>query len=661
MFHFSRFSKLFLVVSCLFFSGAFHALAQNPIDSLKLVLKTNIHDTLKLEVMGQIMANTRITDPDHVDFIGKVKSLAEKNLKNKKISTREKLIWRSAIGQSYSNEASVLMSSDVMRSIELLDKSEKIFIEIKDYHQLAMTLVGKGVCYAKILNFTDAVKCYFRALKYFEKEKDAGGAAYATMQIANAYNKQGNDEKAILYYKKAMKHFESLKNPNVEDILTNIELNHNIGHVYLLMGDYVNAEKYLKKALGLAESIGDTQFASLILDKMGRIYFKQKKYKEALLMFEEALKQDQSDLFKSNVYTSLGEFYISQKKYKEAENYLQKALAIGLQYNSLNIEMHARKFLYQLYKEAKQFDKSLEMYETYAVLKDSAKIQESRDALKEQQLKYEFENKELLTKVAQQKKMAALKLENEQKNARKNIILYIVVSIAVLLLIIILFLNYYFKQKNLAEARKNEELKQRLLLTQMNPHFIFNSVDNIQSLIHQKQDKEAISYLTKFSKLTRQILENSRENYILLSEEISMLENYMTIQKLLYNNNFRYEILIDEEIDPESLLVPPMLTQPFIENAIKHGLKNKQEDGLVRIHYRIQNEKLSFEVTDNGAGLTQEEEKQHKSLSTQITRERLESIASGKNISIETTNIMDTDNIIQGVKTYFEIPYVFNH
>jgi len=231
-------------------------------------------------------------------------------------------------------------------------------------------------------------------------------------------------------------------------------------------------------------------------------------------------------------------------------------------------------------------------------------------------------------------------------------------------LIGIAFLYNFYKQRNIINANKNNELKQKLLLTQMNPHFIFNSIDNIQSLIHNKQDKEAINYLTKFSKLTRQILENSRENFILLSEELNMLDNYLTIQKLLYNNNFKYEIEVGDNIDPEELLVPPMLTQPFIENAIKHGLRNTTEGGLVRIRYYIKDKQLYFEVVDNGSGIdnnSHPSQKDHKSLSTEITRERLYSISHNKDIAIHTSNITGENDMIKGVKTFFEIPYILNN
>lgn len=308
----------------------------------------------------------------------------------------------------------------------------------------------------------------------------------------------------------------------------------------------------------------------------------------------------------------------------------------------------------------KKPDQALKMFELHIREKEAFKEEESKNMLAGQELKYAYEKKELLTEIAQEKKIATLKLINEQKTARKDKMLYLLIAIALVLLIGGLIVYYYFRQKNIRNIHKNNELKQKLLLTQMNPHFIFNSVDNIQSLIYNKQEKDAISYLTKFSKLTRQILEYSNENYILLTDEIAMLENYLTIQKLLYNNNFTYRIEWDEDTDPESILVPPMLTQPFIENAIKHGLKNKQEGGLIQIRYRIANKQLLFEVTDNGSGLI-DEHKTRKSLSTQITRERLERITEKRDAVIQIQNITDVSANILGVSTRFEIPFVYNH
>lgn len=231
------------------------------------------------------------------------------------------------------------------------------------------------------------------------------------------------------------------------------------------------------------------------------------------------------------------------------------------------------------------------MYELHNKLVDSSQTETSKNALAQQQLRYDFEKKELKTE-----------LTVEKKTAVKN---NWIIGLSSLLLLILVGAYFYYrntKQKQAITLLEKDQIKQKLLITQMNPHFIFNSIDNIQGLIQDKQDKEAVNYLTKFSKLTRQILENSNENYISLSEEVEMTQNYLAIQQLLYNNKFKFSISIEDTIDTESIFLPPMLTQPFIENAIKHGLSSKDENGMIAIHFYLKESKLFFEVTDNGKG-----------------------------------------------------------
>jgi sensor histidine kinase YesM len=196
----------------------------------------------------------------------------------------------------------------------------------------------------------------------------------------------------------------------------------------------------------------------------------------------------------------------------------------------------------------------------------------------------------------------------------------------------------------------------------MNPHFIFNSIDNIQSLIYNKQDQEAVSYLTKFSKLTRQILENSNENYIPLSEELMMIDNYLVIQQLLYNNTFDFSITVEDEIDAETILLPPMLTQPFIENAIKHGIQNKMVGGSIDILFSLKDSKLYFEVKDNGSGFKNvPKAENHKSLAMIITKERLNIYTKKSDFTVLTENVLDQHEKVIGAKVIFEIPYIYEN
>lgn len=169
-----------------------------------------------------------------------------------------------------------------------------------------------------------------------------------------------------------------------------------------------------------------------------------------------------------------------------------------------------------------------------------------------------------------------------------------------------------------------------------------------------------MQYLNKFSKLTRQILESSDENYMSLEEEIDLIKSYISIQQMLYGNKFNFKITVDDDIDPESYFLPPMLTQPFIENAIKHGLKDKSE-GVLEIRFQIEGKKLYFEVTDNGAGFGSKVSENHKSMAMEITRKRLSFYTKEKSTEVLAQNITDALQNIVGAKVRFEIPYLYEN
>ncbi len=186
------------------------------------------------------------------------------------------------------------------------------------------------------------------------------------------------------------------------------------------------------------------------------------------------------------------------------------------------------------------------------------------------------------------------------------------------------------------------ELEQRSLRLQMNPHFIFNAMNSIQSQIGTGNDKEARYYLAKFSRLMRQILDNSRKPLISLQEEMAILENYLLIEKFCNGDRFDYEIASDPALEADFIQIPPMLLQPFVENAIKHGMKDLggMKRGMIRIEFKSENQQLICIVEDNGIGRKKAEEikqqstvheKEHTSVAIKITRERLELMGATNN------------------------------
>lgn len=210
------------------------------------------------------------------------------------------------------------------------------------------------------------------------------------------------------------------------------------------------------------------------------------------------------------------------------------------------------------------------------------------------------------------------------------------------------------------------ELEQKALRLQMNPHFIFNALNSIQSLIGTGKEKEARYYLAKFSRLMRQILDNSRKSVITLEEEINTLENYLLVEQFCTNNRFEYSISVNEKLEADFIEIPPMLVQPFVENAIKHGMKGRDSEnkGLISIQFEEVKHCLICTILDDGIGrekasqLKKESmETYHESASLKVTEERLEQLSNGhEHGSIHIDDLKDADGNARGTRIVLRIP-----
>ncbi|MBS3777173.1 MAG: histidine kinase, partial [Bacteroidales bacterium] len=220
--------------------------------------------------------------------------------------------------------------------------------------------------------------------------------------------------------------------------------------------------------------------------------------------------------------------------------------------------------------------------------------------------------------------------------------------------------------QGLKKEKNNVELEQKLLRSQMNPHFIFNSLTSIQNFMLSEEVGKANHYLVKFSKLLRLILSHSRTNYISLSQEIETLEHYLTIQKIRYNQLFEYFLEVSESLDPEKVLIPPMLTQPFVENAIEHGFKLAEYPGRLYVQYAPIGQNIQIVIEDNGIGIERSKQfkatndKDHQSLATKITRERILNLNRFRKhkIHMEIHDLGKNGDDQQGTRVDIWIPYM---
>jgi len=208
---------------------------------------------------------------------------------------------------------------------------------------------------------------------------------------------------------------------------------------------------------------------------------------------------------------------------------------------------------------------------------------------------------------------------------RQQLIIY-----GLLLILLITVTTSYFIYKN-AQASKiaNQLLALKSLRSQMNPHFIFNALNSVNHFIAQQDERTANRFLSEFALLMRLVMENSQEDFIPLNKEQEILSLYMKLEHYRFRDKFDYEIQVDDTVNAEAIEVPPMLIQPYIENAVWHGLRYKEEKGMLTLQFHRQNGELMVEITDNGIGrkrsaeLKTENQKKHNSTGLKNIEERL--------------------------------------
>lgn len=641
--------NVFVIFSFLWIGNAS---AQYNVDSLKTVISNKkLHDTTKLYTIALLIDNL-YQNEESIFYTNLMGSIAQKNLNKKNNNPILHKKYTMYLAAYYNNVSVQLEDKGNPKSLDYLNKSIQLYESVKAYDEVYSSTVSKGLLLSRRKRFKEAIDCYYKALKYFEQneKENADGISYVYSNLGILYGEQGQNQISINYLKKAILHIDKkAEKHTVEDELQKAAFYYNIGVKYILLAQYKNAVQNLNASLKLSEKHNQNAYRSFAMAKLGVVdlHFKRIDQAEEKLLQANAI----ADTEQSKAFTlvTLGNVYFEKGAYQKAEDLVKKGLEISKEINNNSLKELAYDLLYKIYKNNKNYKESLVMLELYNTIRDSTKIEETKNELKQQQLKYDYEKETLKYKLA-----------SERKAATKNNLLIVLLSVVLLLLIGGYFLYKNSKQRQAITQFEKNALNQKLLLSQMNPHFIFNSIDNIQSLIYNNRNQEAINYLTKFSRLTRQILENSNENYISLREELLMIEHYLSLQQLLYNSKFDFTITIDPAIDTESIQLPPMLTQPYLENAIKHGLRDVSENGQLSIRFFFNGTRLFFEITDNGIGFsTKEPINEKKSLAMKITKERLMSLTHTAHFEIHIENLLDANQHIIGAKICFEIPYIY--
>jgi tetratricopeptide (TPR) repeat protein len=404
--------------------------------------------------------------------------------------------------------------------------------------------------------------------------------------------------------------------------------------------EYPRAIQLLRDAIKTLQRFNDEDGLGFAHMYLGNVYKDQSNYNEALRFYNKALVYFESSANRAeiaSVYHLVGTVFEKQGKYANALNYLQRAVEIRSQFGFKGLIYPTYREIAEVYKKTGNVKLAYKYLELYSNYSDSARTVEVSAKIAEISELYRSEQRERLIAMQadsielQRKEKALTSFQLENTELRNIFQTYVIIGFLLLLILgIVIFYNRW-KQRNIKQLQREAEMSQILLRSQMNPHFVFNAMSVIQSYIYENDTKNSTKFLVNFSKLMRLILENSSKEFIPISTEIDILTKYLETQKLRFGDRFEYDISTDDTLLDEGLVIPPMITQPFIENAIEHGQLHTIEGGFIRVKFSKQNEMLHIAIEDNGIGRKGAElnkkSKEHKSMAMKITQDRIDNLS----------------------------------
>lgn len=363
---------------------------------------------------------------------------------------------------------------------------------------------------------------------------------------------------------------------------------------------------------------------------LGKVYYFQQEYRKSIAVLLQAVdKQANSATVASQLYKYLGLNYRDLGEPENAIPYFELCLQEGL---TVDYKNEFRGYLVGCYQQTADYQTAFELQQAIITSRDSLAESEQKAKVTEIIERYESEKKQL--------KIENLKQENiakESRIAQQYYVIWGVVALALLLGIGgYLWLRVRQKLREGVANMETARLQQRFLRTQLNPHFFFHALSSIEGYIYTNEKKSAAAFLRNFSKLMRHILESSDRDFISLQEDVDMIREYLILQQLNNDFKFEYDIQVSDELNLAGLKIPPMLIQPFVENAILHGALNA-EAGLVTLRYALMNERLHISIDDNGPGPTasaRDHGTLHRSMSVDIVKQRIRNLSEVHGIEI---------------------------
>lgn len=546
-------------------------------------------------------------------------------------------------------------------------RDEQYARALQNFLEVQQSIVDSGDT-ARLFSVQDAIGSMYRllgnyelALEYYQRSLNGallqgvpGGAGIALGNIALIRSDMGDVAGAIAADRKSLVY-------TAQDTTRNQFLTYSVTYLnlvdrYLKLDSFDQAQGAIDTLHALIDGTGNFREEGRLAVAEMKLLDRQERYAELFELAKYSVERFESVRgYDLQIYLVAYYHYTSglirQGKVAEARTNIERIVELMHGVGSRR-RIQMLQFTADLYEQLGEAAQSLQYFKAYQEQKDSLLNAETTKQLAQLQTIYDVARKE---KELEQATNKTLVLQQR--------VYGLVAALAIILSVAGGF--YYLVQRSRhREQEKMNQIEQKMLSLQMNPHFIFNAISSIQNYLFDEKDRTAaITHLSTFAALMRQMLENSREKFISLQEEVAFLENYLSLQKLRFENKFDFEIEIDSTLDVDRTSIPPLLTQPFVENAIEHGKIYLVEHGRLYIRILQASGELTVRISDNGIGLKEGAIRgnpypvKKKSLSIAITRERLQLLSKlmKRRYSLE---IVPNPNAESGTLVALHLPYI---
>lgn len=520
----------------------------------------------------------------------------------------------------------------------------------------------RAVMYNNIANSYLDENLYEKALECINevektaRESQSDELAYtAANSFGNIYSRTKQLDKSEYYYREALRYAEKMGRLAYVAVCLN-----NLGTYYTLTKQNEQATAMYKRALAIGQQTKDWMAVSNRLNNLGSIETVKENYPVAEQYFLQSI--EYADKIKAkrprlNAMANLAMIYVQTDRLPEAQATAQAAITIAEELNDREVLSKLYNALTKSYEKQKDYAKALEYQRRKSQAQDSVLNVRSLSKIQELQARYEAEKKEhQIRELNRQNQIQALELQERN-------LWFALLGVSLVGGLVIT--AFYARQRILKQQNQVLSMNQQLLRAQINPHFFFNVLSSIQTYLLEHHDtKPAVLYLAKFGKLMRSVLENSRIELIPLAEELSTLRNYLDIQKMRFEEKFDYQIRVGEGIEPSQLGIPPMLAQPFLENALEHGIKPLEQKGQIELELLAVEKGVLLRIKDNGVGRSKAADNQadvpRRSLATKITQERIAVLNQQLKTKIELSveDILNENAQIAGTQVTFLLPLI---